>query len=231
MLRLLLELQQHDGQLQALQDQVRKVPLQIKQTKDAVSEMRKRLIREQQSLQENETFIQQQRDAIVALAAQLSRSKARSSQVRNTKEANAVQREADAARRSIEMREEEVSRLAGALAQEKERIATFEIKLQQDETDIGKQESQLQSKLSHIQTQATELEKERQVLLTHVSPDWLHRYESVRKRRWPVLVKASQSTCMGCNMTISPQSFVNLQRGDSIENCAQCQRILYLQVD
>jgi len=34
-------------------------------------------------------------------------------------------------------------------------------------------------------------------------------------------------TCQGCNMNIPPQLYNQLQRGDTIELCGTCNRIIY----
>ena len=46
-------------------------------------------------------------------------------------------------------------------------------------------------------------------------------------RRGLAVAPVQNGTCQGCNMNIPPQLFNQLQRGDSIELCATCNRIIY----
>jgi predicted nucleic acid-binding Zn-ribbon protein len=46
-------------------------------------------------------------------------------------------------------------------------------------------------------------------------------------RRGLAMVPVKNGTCQGCNMNIPPQLFNTLQRGNSIEVCGNCNRIIY----
>lgn len=224
----LLQLQNHDRALQSLQEELRQGPLRIKQARDTLATMRSRLEKERFALHESEAFLKQQQDSIQTLTQQLARSKARSGQVRNTKEATAVQRELENTRRALDLRQQEASQLSAAVANEREKIERFSAQLDQDAAALQTQEDALQQTVQHTRTQAEALEHTRQEILGKIEPILAQRYEAVRRKRWPVLVPAQQATCTGCNMMISPQSFVDLQSGKSLESCSHCQRLLYI---
>ena len=57
--------------------------------------------------------------------------------------------------------------------------------------------------------------------------DVLKKYSAIRMRRGLALVPVKNGTCQGCNMNIPPQLFNTLQRGNSIEVCGNCNRIIY----
>jgi hypothetical protein len=60
-----------------------------------------------------------------------------------------------------------------------------------------------------------------------VRPDVLKRYGAIRIRRGLALAAVASGNCSGCNMNIPPQLFNVLQRGNSIETCPYCHRIIY----
>jgi predicted nucleic acid-binding Zn-ribbon protein len=59
--------------------------------------------------------------------------------------------------------------------------------------------------------------------------DVLAKYDAIRRRRGFAVVPAQRGVCMGCNMALPPQLFNTLQRGESIEYCPSCHRIVYFE--
>ena len=58
-------------------------------------------------------------------------------------------------------------------------------------------------------------------------PDVLKRYGNIRMRRGLAVVSVRNGTCQGCNMNIPPQLYNVLQRGQTVETCPSCHRIIY----
>ena len=60
-------------------------------------------------------------------------------------------------------------------------------------------------------------------------PAMVKRYERLREqRRGIAVVEARDGSCLGCNMSIPPQLYNNLFRGDELITCPHCHRILVL---
>ena len=66
-----------------------------------------------------------------------------------------------------------------------------------------------------------------QEVIYRVRPDVLKKYATIRMRRGLAMAPVKNGTCQGCNMNIPPQVFNQLQRGDTIELCGNCNRIIY----
>jgi predicted nucleic acid-binding Zn-ribbon protein len=58
-------------------------------------------------------------------------------------------------------------------------------------------------------------------------PYVIKRYSTIRMRRGLAVVSVKNGTCQGCNMNIPPQLYNTLQRGNSLELCPNCNRIIY----
>ena len=67
----------------------------------------------------------------------------------------------------------------------------------------------------------------RDKLAKDVRPDVLKRYSNIRMRRGLAVVSVRNGTCQGCNMNIPPQLYNVLQRGQTVETCPSCHRIIY----
>ncbi len=72
---------------------------------------------------------------------------------------------------------------------------------------------------------------ERAALTTTISKTVLATYERLHKRMRDgrVVAKVTESTCMGCNITIRPQFLADLKLGNDILACENCRRILYIE--
>ena len=74
--------------------------------------------------------------------------------------------------------------------------------------------------------------KERTELVSGVNEDMLLKYEHIRKRRGNALVEARQEDekffCSGCNMILVTQNVGYVKKKDSLGECENCQRMLYL---
>ena len=82
-------------------------------------------------------------------------------------------------------------------------------------------------KIAEFDAQIAEERKLRDVAAARVRPDVLKKYSAIRMRRGLAMAPVKNGTCQGCNMNIPPQLFNLLQRGDSIELCGNCNRIIY----
>ena len=59
-------------------------------------------------------------------------------------------------------------------------------------------------------------------------PPILSRYEFIRSRLAnPVIVPVDNGICSGCNIAIPPQAYIELQKGQQILSCPNCQRLIY----
>jgi predicted nucleic acid-binding Zn-ribbon protein len=61
-------------------------------------------------------------------------------------------------------------------------------------------------------------------------PTTLKRYDILRdKRNGSAVVQTINGVCQGCFMTVPPQQFNEIRKGDKLNFCPTCQRILYFE--
>lgn len=226
-LKLLEELQRHDARLQELEALTRSLPQKLSAAESAIAELEKLLERERAEFLDTEAFRKGQEDEQKDASDQLSRAKAKLSQVKNLKESNAAQRELEATRRQIDTREEEVQKLAAVIEQQRQKIGEHESKLDADRKELISERDTVEKRLSELGTQIADARVERDALAKQLRPDVLKRYGTIKMRRGLAVVAVRDGTCRGCNMNIPPQLYNTLQRGNSLELCPNCNRIIY----
>src|SRR6202012_902593 len=153
--------------------------------------------------------------------------KQRSAAVKNAKEYMASERELQATRKNAQEREEEVGKLSGAVETAKKSIEQHEADFLALKEHVASEQKTADEKIAELQKQIAEERKDREVAAGRVRPDVLKKYSAIRMKRGLALVPVKNGTCQGCNMNIPPQLFNMIQRGDSIELCGNCNRIIY----
>jgi len=101
-------------------------------------------------------------------------------------------------------------------------------KVQEQQAFLAQEEEKLKAQMGTLKKRLAGLEKERGGLRKGVPAQLLKRYEFIRERRnGTAIAPVREGVCLGCNMNILPQQFIDLQKGEEILQCPHCQRILY----
>ena len=94
--------------------------------------------------------------------------------------------------------------------------------------ELESQKENLEKRIAECRTRLEALEAQRAEVAALISPPVLSRYEFIRNRlRHPVIVPVEAGICSGCHIAIPPQVFIDLQRGNHIMSCPNCQRLMY----
>jgi uncharacterized protein len=226
-IKLLIELQKHDARIQELEGMKKVWPQKLETLQGDVQKVEALLSRERQQLEETESWRRRQEEEARAQEAELLKAKQRSSLVKNAKEMMANERELQANRKAAQEREEEVVKLAGAVDAAKKSIAQHEADLEALRKHVADEEETAKVKMAEIDQQIAQAQTQRGQAAAAVNPQVLKRYSSIKMRRGLALAPVKNGTCQGCNMNIPPQLFNVLQRGNSIEVCGSCNRIIY----
>ncbi len=224
----LVMLQQIDGEMITLKNELANAPLEI------------------QGLEHNYRDIEQTtelvRDKLTYLNDQLKRldgemeedhvklkkSKSKMMQVGNSKEYHAMVREMDSLEKLNRSRDEEKA----ALAEEQQRQNTAEQELAEKaasvRAELEEARAGLATRMEGAQKRLDVLNTNRKTACKVLPPPILSRYEFIRSRLAnPVIVPVDHGICSGCNIAIPPQAYIELQKGQQILSCPNCQRLIY----
>jgi predicted nucleic acid-binding Zn-ribbon protein len=226
-LKLLLEVQRHDARIQELEGMQKVWPQKLEALTGDLKKVEAMLARERAQLEETESWRRRQEQEMKDEEAQLLKAKQKSSLVKNAKEMMANERELQVTRKMAQEREEEVLKLVNAVEAAKKSIAQHEADFEALKKHVGEEEATAKVKMGEIDGQIAEERKLREVAAARVEPSAMKKYSTIRMRRGLALVPVKNGTCAGCNMNIPPQLFNTIQRGNSIELCGNCNRIIY----
>jgi predicted nucleic acid-binding Zn-ribbon protein len=226
-LKLLEQLQQVDAKLHETQEALTALPAKLNSLKDDVDRVENLLEGERQQHAEVQRYRSELESANKADQDSLNKAKTKLTQVRTSKEYMATQRELESARKSTGEREEELLKLLEAIEASERSIKVHEEELEALKQHVAEQEQETSEQIARLKQELEVHEAEHTKMAATVRKDVLARYETIRKRRGLAVVPAHHGVCMGCNMALPPQLFNVLQRGETIEICPSCQRIVY----
>jgi predicted nucleic acid-binding Zn-ribbon protein len=226
-LRRLEELQRHDAKIQELENALKAIPAKLAATQNDLARVEGLLGSERQALAETERYYAEQKGLVTDDEQQVAGAKHKLAQAKNSKEYMAAQREIEQRRESLTTREGEISKLVEAVEAKKKLLGDRATDVQALKDSIEKDTDAARARMAEIEGKVADLRAERDQLAVQVKPEVLKRYSSIRLRRGLAVVSVKNGTCQGCNMNIPPQLYNVLQRGQTIETCPSCHRIIY----
>ncbi|MGE0883209.1 MAG: zinc ribbon domain-containing protein [Blastocatellales bacterium] len=146
----------------------------------------------------------------------------------NEREYSTAVREIDVAKKAISALETEVLKLM-------EQVEKLEAQVNERTPEIETQRVGLQSQLSNIESLVKAHEEKLRLLLAERAPmietlgsETRATYDRMSKiKSGLALAEARDYKCLACRMTIRPQVFNDIRRGEQLITCENCGRILF----
>ncbi|MCX8073173.1 MAG: C4-type zinc ribbon domain-containing protein [Candidatus Binatia bacterium] len=152
--------------------------------------------------------------------------------VRNEKEAQALHREIELGKQANQQLESDLLQLLEALETLQKELKAAEEDQQALENEFREDSTRHEVEIQQLAQEIERIRAERAQLAMAIDASLLRRYEQIFQRREGLaVVEIQEPICKGCHMNLSPQFFIELQRGDEIRLCPNCHRILYFRVD
>lgn len=224
----LAALQKIDDEIMHLNAFLQNAPLELERMQQRSTEL-------QVDVKEVEDKISQvvaQRDQLDSdiedAGLKIKKSKNKLMMVSNSKEHQAMIREIDNLEKMNRNREEEKISLTEELARQEEGLAELQKRLADLQREITQKKKDISQKLQWSKDRLAVLQGQRGTAEEVIPKPILSRYHFIRSRlSQPVVVAVDQGICKGCNISIPPQTFNVLQKGEQILSCPNCHRIIY----
>ncbi|MDR1776775.1 MAG: C4-type zinc ribbon domain-containing protein [Desulfovibrio sp.] len=224
----LVELQKVDDAIFFVRQDVEKTPRDIENLEErfAKSEaQRQHLLDKIAHLEEQQKRIALE---IEEDATKIKKSRNKLMQVSNTREYQAMMREMDNMEKMNYSREEEKNTLVEELESQQRALADMDAGHSSIQAELEVKKSGMEEKLAKARSELEELEKKRKEVSVGIPQAVFMRYEFIRSRlEHPVIVPVKDGVCLGCDISVPPQTFIEIQRGHQILSCPNCQRLIY----
>ena len=145
------------------------------------------------------------------------------------------EKELGLARREVDLLKEEVGTIETELVGALEQVEAATAKLVGIDAEVASLSTSMETEARELREQIAKVSGEmagerarRETIAETIDADLRRRYELIFARRGGVaVVWVRGGTCQGCNMRVPPQHFIQIQRGEQVIVCQNCQRILF----
>jgi len=226
-LRALAKLSEIDASARELDQELKEIPERVNEMRADVERLEALLDKERRDLEEAEQLGRSHVEQVATATELLARAKAKGAKARNAREAEAADREMEGVRRTIKEREEEHGRLSEAMGRVRQSLEDHGQELEALRKMFGEEETKANARIAEVEGERSKVLHGRDELTAQINGPLLKRYERIRGARGVAMVEVVNGTCMGCQMSIPPQQYNDLQRGSEMAQCAHCHRIVY----
>jgi predicted nucleic acid-binding Zn-ribbon protein len=227
-LEYLIKLQYIDLRIIDKKRMIDKIPLKMGESELSLNTFRKDINKIKQRLDSLERQKRDKERALDDMNEKIEKLKARTADIKTNKEYQAHLKEIEAAEKDLDATEDQIlvvmEEIDTSLRQMKLEEANFKIK----EDNIKEFKKKLEGDLLEAEKELLPLEETRSKIVDALDRELYDQYLILFKSCKGVAVtEAKEEICMGCNMNIPPQLFVEVKKNEEIINCPQCRRILY----
>lgn len=227
-LALLRELQRIDLQLDELEDEKNEIQQKLDDNRGFLDKLIEDLENQKNELEEVRSLRSQKKAELEETREKLSSRQERLKEVSSQKEFSAVETEIDMLKKQLEQLQEEALHLDESIESTEQSIEEKEEKIVQLREGIASEVAEAEKQLAALDDKIQGRIDRQNEARGEVSKRVLHKYDFIRSRRPGLaVVPAKDGHCEGCYMAVPPQQFIEIQRGETLEICPSCQRILY----
>ncbi len=227
----LIALQELDLKIRALEEEIASVPTKRAELERQFAEFAAEYLEKKSRLESSKRQHRQLELDLQDAHLRLEKYKNDLMRVRN-------QTEYAAALREIDMAKKLVSALEGQILELLETIESLEREVQERTPEIDAKRQHVDALLAEYATAVERLTEElnrvreqREHLARTIRPDLLHRYmRLIELRDGIALAEVRNGSCTACHMTLRPQVYADVRKGEEILACDHCSRILYYRV-
>jgi predicted nucleic acid-binding Zn-ribbon protein len=227
-LNLLIELQEIDTEIKSLAARKARLPEMLAALERRRAENQQNLDTVKESLQTTQKNRRDRDQDLESGIQKVEKLKARTSEIKNNKEYQALLKEIETVEQEIKAIEDEILILMEKIEAAAAAITAAEKKSVEEEARIVADQKEYKATIAKVAEELKTVEQKRQEMVSRIEPPVSARYQRLlASTSGNAVVEVRGESCSGCYMSIPPQVFVNVKKNESINTCPQCGRILY----
>ena len=226
-LRYLLQLQAIDAKVKELEATIKSLPAKLEPAKRDLAKLDAMLAAEKQRLAENEAWKKQQETLLEREQDMLKQAKAKLNVSKTGKEFNAATREVDNKKKAIFERESEIKKMNESLVATRTQAETHEKDVEGIRQALAGDEADVAQRVQVLREEIEKVSIGRNELRAKIDGPLLKTYDSLASKKGYSVAPVAKGVCQGCHTSLPPQLNNTLFRGETIESCPRCGRIVY----
>lgn len=223
----LIQLQRIDNKVREFEEACAALPAKLSPAQRDLVKLTEMLAMEEARIAESEKFKAEQEEFVRRENDNLAKAKLKLQGAQNATEYGAASREVENKRKMISDKETEILKLLEALEQGKKSYEAHKADVETLRSELGTEQAEVEQKIAELKAAAEKEAAGRAEVAAAIDKQLLSRYDRIRKGRGYAVAPVVNGTCQGCHMALQPQLANQLARGDSIEQCSRCQRMIF----
>src|SRR5215471_13906459 len=227
-LSLVIRLQDIDLRLADLAREIAALPVHIADIEKKLVSHERKLEADRGALAANQKERKKCEGDIQIQEQKISKLKDQMTGAKTNDQYRAFQHEIEFCQNEIRKFEDRILELMGESEPLDKNVKAAEGALKAEKAQVEAEKNVARERTAVDQAAQRELQTERASIASSISPANYQNYERVRKGRKGIAVaEVVDGRCTVCQISLRPQYFQDLKRGESILMCESCQRILY----
>ncbi|MBI2645983.1 MAG: hypothetical protein HYW85_02980 [Deltaproteobacteria bacterium] len=225
-LEILQELQKLDLEIDQLQYNKNTYPKHIEHLNETLEAEKKKSEIKRQTLLDLEKKKKSLDLDLADKEGKIKKSEEKMMAVKSNEEYQAMKREIEGSKQDNGLIEEQILEVMLQIDDVKSSLNQFEAETAKNAQAVLQEIQKVKADLSHIDEALNEKNKLRQVKVQDLSLDTLAVYQRIRTKESLAVSELMGGKCIGCSMTLPPQLYNQVHKGDAIHFCPNCLRIL-----
>jgi len=227
-LKVLLMIQSIDTRLDDIRREKEETPREIEKLGDDLDLLKKAMEQDLSSLEELKEGRTKLERELEEIEPRFKKSKSRLNEVKSNKEYHAILKEIEELKELIFQKEEVVIKHMEEIEIQEKECANNGVRWEQSQKEYKNKERKFLERMKELDSEVQSLNDRRTELSQKVDQDLLRTYNGLRMHlKGRVLVPVIDFVCQGCHLGIPPQQYNDLIKGDSLQSCPNCNRIIY----
>jgi hypothetical protein len=227
-LQLVIQLQSLDQRVLQTQQEVSALPKHLARIEKALDAHLRKLEADRAALTANQKERKKIEGDIQVLEAKISKLRTQMLEAKTNEQYRAFQNEIDYCQKEIRKAEDRTLDLMTESEPLDRNVKLAESALAEERKQVDSEKAIARTRTEADQKLLDQFKQERRAIVERMSPKVLVTYERLRKRhKGLVVAEAVEDRCKACNLTMRPQFFQDLKKGDQILLCECCHSILF----
>lgn len=227
-LKLLINLQEIDTKILTAKRMIDKIPQKINELETPFKEALNSFNLFKQRIENLDKKKREKEHQLDDIGEKIKKLKLRTSEIKTNKEYQALLSEIDSIEKERWSIEEQILIIMEEIDAVSKQANLEETKLNADKKKVDELKNKLLEEKQFIEKELEDMKEIRSKIAGLIEDDFYKLYINlIENYNGLAVVEAKDEICLGCNMNIPPQLFVELKKNNDIITCPQCRRILY----
>jgi len=227
-LKVVMRLQSLDGRVAELTKEIATLPKHIAEIEKKLNGGERKLEADKGALAANQRDRKKMEGDIQLNQTKISKLRDQMLAAKNNDQYRAFQHEIEFCEKEIRKSEDRILELMGQSEPLDKNVKAAEASLKHEKVAVEAEKAEARERTAKDQAALKELFEERKSIVAALNPGLVSNYERIKKTRGGIAIaEAVDGRCSRCFISLRPQFFQELKRGDKVMTCESCNRILF----